>query len=310
MLHRGGAVPHCASSHPVGCLLSGGLDSSSIVATARQLRPRWTRSSIRSRPSSRACRPPTCRRIDERAYVDAVVAQGGLDAHYVRGDLVSPLTDVDRVLWHLDEAFAAPNLYLHWASVRSRPRPRRQGAARWDRRRHDGLPRTRAPARSSRAREGSGRWAASCARSRGATTLGRAISSGSSRSSHSFRFRCVRASTTPGTRCRRALAPHGHQARVRQADGRRRATRGHRARAGTAGALRSRGPCARDAIRTHPVRPGNGRQGGRRVRGRAPLSVLRSAADGVLPGAAGRPEAARWVVSRCDATRHGRPPAR
>jgi asparagine synthase (glutamine-hydrolysing) len=54
------------------------------------------------------------RRIDERAFVDAVLAQGGFEAHHVRGDLLSPLTDVDRALWHLDEAFAAPNLYLHW----------------------------------------------------------------------------------------------------------------------------------------------------------------------------------------------------
>ena len=55
------------------------------------------------------------KRIDERAYIDAIVRQGGIDAHYVRGDLLSPLGEVDRTLWHLDEAFAAPNLYLHWS---------------------------------------------------------------------------------------------------------------------------------------------------------------------------------------------------
>jgi asparagine synthase (glutamine-hydrolysing) len=48
-------------------------------------------------------------------FVDAVVGQGGLEPHSVRGDCLSPLRDIDRALWHLDEAFAAPNLYLHWA---------------------------------------------------------------------------------------------------------------------------------------------------------------------------------------------------
>lgn len=102
------------SDQPAGCLLSGGLDTSSIVATARHLGggdgPLDTFSAIfPSLPGSEL------KRIDERAYIDAIVRQGGIDAHYVRGDLLSPLGEVDRTLWHLDEAFAAPNLYLHWS---------------------------------------------------------------------------------------------------------------------------------------------------------------------------------------------------
>jgi asparagine synthase (glutamine-hydrolysing) len=104
------------SSHPVGSLLSGGLDSSSIVATARHLRSESGDAPLDTFTGIFPSLPPSdLRKIDERAYVDAVVAQGGLEAHFVRGDLVSPLTEVDRMLWHLDEGFAAPNLYLHWA---------------------------------------------------------------------------------------------------------------------------------------------------------------------------------------------------
>ena len=101
---------------PVGCLLSGGLDTSSIVATARRVRagargePLKTFSAIFP-----GLAPADLERIDERRFIDAVVAQGGLDPHYVRGDLLSPLADVDRALWHLDEPFPAPNLYLHSA---------------------------------------------------------------------------------------------------------------------------------------------------------------------------------------------------
>ena len=102
------------SSDRVGCLLSGGLDSSSIVATARSLRTAVDAKLDTFSAIFPSLPAPDLRRIDERAYIDAVVAQGGIDAHALRGDLVSPLADVDRVLWHLDEAFAAPNLYLHW----------------------------------------------------------------------------------------------------------------------------------------------------------------------------------------------------
>jgi asparagine synthase (glutamine-hydrolysing) len=106
-------------NHPAGSLLSGGLDSSSIVAMARRVRgaaagPLDTFTAIF--PGLPA---DDLRRIDERSFADAVVAQGGLQPHYVRGDLLSPLTEVDRVLWHLDEGFAAPNLYLHWALYRA-----------------------------------------------------------------------------------------------------------------------------------------------------------------------------------------------
>lgn len=104
------------TSHPVGCLLSGGLDSSSIVGTARRIGgPAPSKNLDTYTAIFPALAAADLRKIDERAFADAVVAQGGIDAHYVRGDLLSPLTDVDRVLWHLDEAFFAPNLYLHRA---------------------------------------------------------------------------------------------------------------------------------------------------------------------------------------------------
>jgi asparagine synthase (glutamine-hydrolysing) len=103
------------SSGPVGCLLSGGLDTSSIVATAREVRRGVADGNL---DTFSAIFPglsgPDLKPIDERRYVDAVVAQGGLEAHYVRGDQIGPLTDVDRMLWHLDEAFVAPNLFMHW----------------------------------------------------------------------------------------------------------------------------------------------------------------------------------------------------
>jgi asparagine synthase (glutamine-hydrolysing) len=106
------------STGPVGASLSGGLDSSSVVCTARDLingaGPLHTFSLVFPSFDGRAQR-----QIDEREYMDAVVAGGRVQPHFVRGDELSPLGDLERVLWHLDEPFGAPNLYLHWGMYRA-----------------------------------------------------------------------------------------------------------------------------------------------------------------------------------------------
>lgn len=104
------------SAFQVGSTLSGGLDSSSIACTARDLLVGQgngglhTFSAIFPELSERELR-----KIDERPFVDAVVAMGGLIPHYIRADRLSPLEDIERVLWHEDEAVVAPNLYMHWS---------------------------------------------------------------------------------------------------------------------------------------------------------------------------------------------------
>jgi asparagine synthase (glutamine-hydrolysing) len=103
------------SAFPAGSLLSGGLDSSSIVCAARALMG-GRKTSLHTFSAIFPDLPEAdLRRIDERKFVQAVLAKGGLAPHYVRADRLSPLADLDRVLWHQDEAVLAPNLYLHWA---------------------------------------------------------------------------------------------------------------------------------------------------------------------------------------------------
>ena len=96
---------------PVGASLSGGLDSSAVVCVARDLK------SING-----SGRVPTVSavfddepEVDERSFIDIVVAQGGIDPHYVRCDRLSPLQDIHRVLWHQDEPFGAPNMFAIWS---------------------------------------------------------------------------------------------------------------------------------------------------------------------------------------------------
>ena len=103
------------SSVPVGATLSGGLDSSSIVCTARQAHESGSGPALHTFSLVfPGLSGNDLRLIDERSYIDSVVRRGGLIPHYVRGDLIGPLDDRERVLWHLDEPSFAPNLYLHW----------------------------------------------------------------------------------------------------------------------------------------------------------------------------------------------------
>jgi asparagine synthase (glutamine-hydrolysing) len=101
------------SELPVGATLSGGLDSSSLVCTARSI------SSSQRLPTFSLVFPSLpsdeLKVIDEREFIESVLRIPGLAPHFVRGDLLSPLRDLPRVLWHLDEPHVAPNLYLHWA---------------------------------------------------------------------------------------------------------------------------------------------------------------------------------------------------
>jgi len=102
------------SAFPVFSTLSGGLDSSSISGVARELlaggdRGLHTASIVyKDMPE-----------IDESPYIDAVLAGGDLTPHYVYGDQISPMTDIDRMLYHQDEPFAGANMFLHWALSRT-----------------------------------------------------------------------------------------------------------------------------------------------------------------------------------------------
>jgi asparagine synthase (glutamine-hydrolysing) len=97
---------------PVGSLLSGGLDSSSIVCAARQLLPK---NQTLHTFSAVFPNTPSC---DERPYIQAVCRGGSLSSHLVEGDSLLPLDDMVQVWGYEDEAFYAPNLFLHRALYR------------------------------------------------------------------------------------------------------------------------------------------------------------------------------------------------
>ena len=100
------------SAVPVGSLLSGGLDSSSIVCAARHIRADDPAAPALHTFSAIFPDLPEC---DERPFIDAVLEGGGLEPHFVRGDQLGALAELDGTLEQQDEPFYTPNVFLVWA---------------------------------------------------------------------------------------------------------------------------------------------------------------------------------------------------
>ncbi|AFY53067.1 asparagine synthase, glutamine-hydrolyzing [Rivularia sp. PCC 7116] len=96
------------SAFPIGSTLSGGLDSSAITCLARNLldknQPLHTFSVIFDEMSQ----------CDERPFINEVLAQGNFTPHYLNGDKLTPLEDINRMMWYHDEPFYFANSYLYW----------------------------------------------------------------------------------------------------------------------------------------------------------------------------------------------------
>lgn len=101
---------------PIGSMLSGGLDSSAIVCVANELRalPGTTRLHTFSAvfPSLVEKYPA----MDERPWMDAVLAKGNFDAHFIAADNINPLKAIS---FHADEPLVVPNMYLDWGGFRA-----------------------------------------------------------------------------------------------------------------------------------------------------------------------------------------------
>lgn len=100
------------SSFPLGFALSGGLDSSSIVSVAQRL----TLESQGSVLHTFSCIFDEVSECDERSYIQAILANGRVEPHYVHLDQLGALEDMDAVLWHQDQPIYIRNMFL-WTSM-------------------------------------------------------------------------------------------------------------------------------------------------------------------------------------------------
>ncbi|HMB91680.1 MAG TPA: asparagine synthase-related protein, partial [Rhodothermales bacterium] len=98
-----------------GAHLSGGLDSSSIVALARDLLAADGQDTLHTF-TARFEELPSC---DEGRYVAAMVEQGGVVSHVVRPGGDNLLEDLDEMLWYQDEPISWPSWVLERALFRT-----------------------------------------------------------------------------------------------------------------------------------------------------------------------------------------------
>ncbi len=101
------------SDVPLGTCLSGGLDSSTVVAlVARILERSPPGSGVARRATFSASFPdsPT----DETRYVDAMAAATGVEPHRVDPTSEGMLEELPRLMHHQDEPFSDPSIYAEW----------------------------------------------------------------------------------------------------------------------------------------------------------------------------------------------------
>ncbi len=99
------------SAFPVGSHLSGGLDSSSVTCMARKILEEKN-----SKLHTFSNIFDTVTQCDERPFIEAVLAQGGMNPHYVHGDELGPLSDLKRIFKYHDEVFFGPTHFLVWVA--------------------------------------------------------------------------------------------------------------------------------------------------------------------------------------------------
>ena len=103
---------HLRSDVPVGCALSGGLDSSSIAVLIKTLKNSHS-DPLHTFTSTFPGDPR-----DEREYTDAVVAKINAIPHFVTPDPFVFLKDLDRFLWIHDEPVGSLQMYASYCVAR------------------------------------------------------------------------------------------------------------------------------------------------------------------------------------------------
>ncbi len=101
------------SAYPVGSMLSGGLDSSSIVCVADQYLTAQGKEPLHTFSAVFPEIAKVDERIDESRFMRSVVDRTNCKAHFVKVDGASPLRDSEEILWHTDDPIGAP-IYMDW----------------------------------------------------------------------------------------------------------------------------------------------------------------------------------------------------
>jgi asparagine synthase (glutamine-hydrolysing) len=103
---------HLRSDVPVGCALSGGLDSSAIAVLVKTFK------NGQNNPLHTFTSTFPGEMIDEREYAEAVVTEINATAHFVTPNPAGFLQDLDRFLWIHDEPVPSLQMYASYCVAR------------------------------------------------------------------------------------------------------------------------------------------------------------------------------------------------
>ncbi len=109
---------HLQSDVPIGSCLSGGLDSSAIVALAHQAREQGSSAAAHlTQHTFTASLPGDA--LDESGYARMVVESlSGLEGHVTLPSAERLLADFSTLMWHQEEPFGSPSIYMQWEVMR------------------------------------------------------------------------------------------------------------------------------------------------------------------------------------------------
>jgi asparagine synthase (glutamine-hydrolysing) len=97
---------HIRSDVPVGTCLSGGLDSSSIVAVAKK----YLSSNVHKTFSSCFAE----KKYDEREFIDEVKKSTGVEHYFITPKAEDLFKEIETLIWHQDEPFESTSVYAQW----------------------------------------------------------------------------------------------------------------------------------------------------------------------------------------------------
>ena len=98
------------SAFPIGSMLSGGLDSSSVACTAQKILNQDGKINLKTFSAIFDSVPKS----NEHYFIDKVLSSSEFDSNYINADLINPLDEIDQFLRYGDIPFVFPNTFMLW----------------------------------------------------------------------------------------------------------------------------------------------------------------------------------------------------